>query len=146
MSRLFVARCPCPKRITVTVRGYKSTSPGSCRDGPNSKRLPVKHAVRKFSQAAHAPAHSARSSLTSSATIIPLSAISGGGAVDRPGVATAAPPAPAARRGSRGGDLIFGGLLALILLIACLTWEVLSDREVPHASLQDQSAFAPAAR
>jgi hypothetical protein len=81
---------------------------------------------------------------SSSATVIQLSALSGANAMDRPGAASAASPA---RRGSRGGDLVFGGILALILLIACLTWEMLSDRdEPPHAALQGQTGYIPAVR
>jgi hypothetical protein len=70
-----------------------------------------------------------------SATIIPLPAAAG----TKPAVAAekagAMPEAPAARRGSRGGDLILGGVLAVVLLIACLTWEVLS---------RDHEALRPA--
>ena len=80
-----------------------------------------------------------------SATVIQLSAVSSRGS-DPAQTTQTRQNAPPARRGSRGGDLIFGGALALILLIACLTWEVLADREVPHASLQDHSGFIPTAR
>jgi hypothetical protein len=68
----------------------------------------------------------------SSATVIPLPA-SPGRKAGAPGVA---PADTAPRRRSRGSDLVFGGVLAVILLIACLTWEVLRDGEPPHAALQ----------
>jgi hypothetical protein len=64
-----------------------------------------------------------------------------------PVVATGASPAQPVRRGSRGSNLVFGGILALILLIACLTWEMLSDRdEPPHAAPQGQTGYIPAVR
>jgi hypothetical protein len=126
-------------------RPQQSSPPGGCRGGSNSKRSPVKQAVRRFSEASPAPA--APSTASSPATVIQLSALSGGKAMDCPGAAIGTPPAPPVRRGSRGRDLVFGGILALILLIACLTWEMLSDRdEPPHAALQGQTGYIPAAR
>jgi hypothetical protein len=80
-----------------------------------------------------------------SATVIQLSAVSSRGS-DPAQTTQTRQNAPPARRGSRGGDLIFGGALALILLIACLTWEVLSvGKEEPHAAVQGtQRVFIPA--
>lgn len=105
----------------------------------------MKHAVRKLPQEALAPARTAPHTTAYQATVIQLSAVSGGGAFNRQAAAATTPPAPPVRRRSRGGDLIFGGVLALILLIACLTWELLADRdETPHASLQEQSGAIPA--
>ena len=78
------------------------------------------------------------------ATIIRLSASPDERSIHRAGAA-AATKAPPPRRGSRGGDLMFGAILALILLIACLTWEVLSDRqEVSHAAVRGSSQPAAA--
>ncbi|HEX2116696.1 MAG TPA: hypothetical protein VHM01_20005 [Alphaproteobacteria bacterium] len=82
-----------------------------------------------------------------SSTIIPLSAVSGGRSAIPGGKSSAAPNPPPRRRGSRGSDLIFGGTLAFILLIACLTWEMLSQgTEVPHTAVESghQRAFIPA--
>jgi hypothetical protein len=106
----------------------------------------VKQAVRRISK--EAPAPTAPSTPVSSATVVQLSALSGGKTIDRLGAATEVPPAPPRVRGSRGGDLIFGGILALILLVACLAWEMLADRhEPPHAALQGQSgSTVPAVR
>jgi hypothetical protein len=79
--------------------------------------------------------------------VIELSTLPGRGALERTGTAGTVPPAQPSRRGSRGGDLLFGGVLALILLVACLAWEVLYDTApAPHAALQGQGALAPAAR
>lgn len=79
--------------------------------------------------------------------MIKLSALPGRSALDSTGTATTVPPAEPTRRRSRGGDLVFGGVLALILLVACLAWEVLYDATpAPHAALQEQSARAPATR
>jgi hypothetical protein len=108
----------------------------------------VKNAVRQFSQeTAQARTRRVPSTTSTSATVIQLSAVSGGGPAKSAGKpATAGKPTPA-RRGSRGGDLILGGGLALLLLVACLTWEVLSQgHDAPHATPQsDHRTFIQAA-
>ena len=74
---------------------------------------------------------------TSSATVIQLSAVPGGR-----GAADAAP----ARGRRRGGDLVLGGILAIVLLVACLGWEVLSrSHEASHAALEGPHDVVPAA-
>ena len=107
----------------------------------------MKHALRQTSQET-APAQPRRAPSTTSntATVIQLSAAPGGSRANAPGKAAPAPAVPPVRRGSRGGDLIFGGALALILLIACLTWEMLSHGdEPPHAAYPGEGrAFVPA--
>ena len=106
----------------------------------------MNHAVRPLYRQ-EAPAQPAPADNVASATIIPLSAVSGG----RPGIPdvrpSVAPDAPPRRRASRGSDLIFGGTLAFILLIACLTWEMLSQhRDIGPMSgdVGQERAFIPA--
>jgi hypothetical protein len=109
----------------------------------------VNHAVRQIPpEAAPAQSHRAPSNVTASATIIPLSAASGGASSPSAGKPAGAPNPPPGRRRSRSSDLIFGGTLALILLIACLTWEVLShEREALHGTAEgSERAFTPASR
>jgi hypothetical protein len=108
----------------------------------------VNHAARRFFQEA-APAQPRRtlSNDAASATVIPLSAVSGSGSAIPGGKSSATPNPPPRRRGSRGSDLIFGGTLAFILLIACVTWEMLSQgKEAPHAATEaGHHRFIPAA-
>jgi hypothetical protein len=91
----------------------------------------VNNAVRQPPPQA-APSSSRRPTHASPATVIQLSASPGRKA--DPAAPAGAEAAPARRR-SRGSDLVFGGVLAVILLIACLTWEVLRDGEPSHAAL-----------
>lgn len=87
------------------------------------------------------------STTSTSATVIQLSAVSGGGPARSAGKPNAAGNAPFRRRGSRGGDLILGGGLALLLLVACLTWEVMSQsHDAPHATMGDHRTFIEAVR
>lgn len=37
------------------------------------------------------------------------------------------------RAAARAGDLVLGGMLALVLLIACIAWEAMSGSAVPKA-------------
>jgi hypothetical protein len=87
----------------------------------------VKQAVRQSSQ--EAPAPSRRVPSISAATAVQFSVIPGGGTPERGDEPSTSPDATAARRRSGRTELVFGGTLALILLIACLTWEVLADRD-----------------
>jgi hypothetical protein len=106
----------------------------------------VKHALRQFSQET-APAQPRQAPLTTSTstTVIQLSSVSGGGSARSAGKPATNSNATPGRRGSRGGDLVLGGGLTLLLLVACLTWEVLSHgNEVPHALQTDHRAFVPA--
>jgi hypothetical protein len=104
----------------------------------------VKQALRQPLQEAPAPARKAPSTITPSATVIQLSARPTGRGLDRSGTVAPAPVPQPSRRGSGGSDLLFGGILALILLIACVTWEYLSrPAEMPHAALNGSSAFTP---
>jgi hypothetical protein len=144
MSRSIVAPLSPDQAHNRNCPQAQSTPPCNRRDGPNSKRSNVKQAVRRFSEA---PAPTAPSATATSATVVRLSAVAGGGTIDHLGTAAAAPPTSSTRRGSRGGDLILGGILALILLVACLAWEMLSDRDEPsQAALQGESSHLPVAR
>lgn len=145
VARVRRASAPRPERKTVTVRRHNRPRLAARPDGPNSKRSLVKHAVRKLPQEALAPVRTAPHSTAYQATVIQLAAVSGGGTLDRQGTAATASAVTPVRGRSRGGDLIFGGVLAVILLIACLAWEMLADRgEAPHAALQGQSGVIPA--
>ena len=108
----------------------------------------MKNAVRQFSQeTARAQPRRVPSTAATSATVIQLSAVSGDGPARSAGKPNAAGSAPSGRRGSRGGDLILGGGLALLLLVACLTWEVLSQSHDPsHAAMSDHRTFIEVVR
>jgi hypothetical protein len=110
---------------------------------PPTQAIKVKHAVRRSSQ--EGPALPRRAPTATSATVIHLSAISGGGAIERKGETSRASERTNSRRGSGGPNLLFGGILALILLIVCLAWEVLVDgKGVPHAAAQSDAQPAAA--
>lgn len=40
-------------------------------------------------------------------------------------------PETSSHRAARAGDLLLGGLLAMVLLIACIAWEAMSGAAVP---------------